>query len=440
MKFALLASLLFFAIAKQQPTSSGIQFFSLEQDMQIGSESAAEADATLPLVQNPSIEAYFRNIGTRLAAFSPTPGLRHTFRIVNAPSVNALTFPGGKVYMDRGLIDLAENEHQIAALLAHEIAHAAARHGTRQLSGQLLVQAPASVLAGLTTREGWKEQLGRLGIYLGARASFLRYSPEQEIEANAMAVSLLSRAGYSPYALPAILEKINTRPAEEKRLPAYAYNHPQGSDAGKRLDGDIADSKEVQRLLRPSVDFKTFHDALARLPFPAVAPLPDSELPNEFVHPTNYYRLRYPDGWQVRGTAANGGMIAPPGGIVSTSAGEDLTTGVMFDLFAMPEGQQLTLDQATRRLIVLLRQRNQELRVIPGAESQMLMGTEPALRTVLAGSSKAADSPRRPPEFVWVATRMYHQSLFYIVCVAHEDEFPDLQPIFEEIIRSVELL
>src|SRR5688572_28250030 len=387
----LLGSLLLLAMAQQPAPASGIQFFSLKQDIDMGLAMAADANRTLPLVRTAALESYFRSIGLRLVQASPQDGLRFQFHIVNSTSLNALTFPGGKIYIERALIEKAANEHELAAVLAHEIAHAAARHGTRQLSGQLLVQAPASVLAGLSNDEGWKDQLTQLGISLGARASFLRYSPEQEIEANSRALGILVKAGYSPYALPAILQRINdTTDTEKRSLPAYAYNHPQGKDASKRLETDIAKLKLTKGTLRSTLEFRTFQAALAKLPSPPAASydlgLDDSELPLEHVHPENYYRIRYPEGWQVRPTSANGAMIAPPTGIQSTAAGDDLRTGVMFDLFPMPE-QTMPLDQATNRLIVLLRQRNQELRVVPGAQSQMLMGTEPALRVVMIGGS-----------------------------------------------------
>jgi Zn-dependent protease with chaperone function len=414
--------------------ASQFQLFSLEQDIAIGSVSANEADRTLPLIRGVEFEGYVRSIGRRLT--SPSPNLRYDFRIVNSTAINASTFPGGTIYLERGLIELTENEHELAALLAHEMAHAARRHGTRQLSGQLLVQAPASVLAGLPTNERWIEQLTRLGISLGVQAPFLRYSPEQEIEANTLAVEMLVSSIYSPYALPAIQEKINTAMGTESRsLPAYAYNHPLGLDASARLDTELARHKLPQRLLRPSPEFLAFQKAMSRLAFPPVPAIPEvevSDLPREYRHPENYYSLRHPEGWQVRPTSDNGAMIAPVGGVQATSAGGDLRTGIMFDLFPLPE-QKMPLDQATNRLIVVLRQRNQDLKVIPGAQSQMLMGTEPAIRTVLTEGSRPSDS------FVWIATRYYFDTLFYIVCVAPQDEFAALQPTFEQIIRSVDL-
>src|SRR4029078_5479690 len=105
-----------------------------------------------------------------LAGSSPEQSIRYSFHIVNQPeTANAETFPGGWIYIDRGLIELTTNQHELAALIAHEISHAAARHGTSQLSGQLLVQAPASFLGGLNTQDGLKEQLAKRGINLGAK-------------------------------------------------------------------------------------------------------------------------------------------------------------------------------------------------------------------------------------------------------------------------------
>lgn len=434
MKHLLWGVLLFQALA-QQPPKPGINLFSLQEDIAIGAESAREADRSLPLVREPTISGYLNTLGVVLAGSSPLPSLRYSFQVVNQPEANAETFPGGRIYIDRGLVELTANEHELAALIAHEIAHAAARHGTRQLSGQLLVQSPASFLGGLNTQEGLKEQLGKLGINLGARSMFLRYSREQEIEANTIAVGILVKSQYSPYALTSILKKIN-KPAESPKaaLPGYAFNHPHVEAAATQLDAEIAKRRVPQRVLRANAEYTEFRRALAKLPYPTprdngsgpVAP----ELTNEHVHPESYYRLRYPEGWQVYPTTSNGAMIAAPGGVVSTNAGNDLRTGVMFDLFSVPEKQ--TLEQATNRLLAFLRQRNQGLRPIAGAQSQMLIGSEPALRTVMIANS-------RPNQLVWVVTRQYYDSLFYLVCVAPEEDFTALQPVFEQILRNVEL-
>ncbi len=437
MKHLLWSVLLLQALA-QQPPKSGINLFSLQQDIAIGAESAREANRSPLIVRDPAISGYLNAIGVALAGSSSSKAIRYSFHVVNQPEANAETFPGGWVYIDRGLIELTTNEHELAALVAHEIAHAAARHGTSQLSGQLLVQAPASFLGGLNSKdglEGLKEQLGKLGINLGARSMFLRHNREQEIEANRDAVDILVKSQYSPYALASILKTIN-KPADSAKapLPGYAFNHPLKEDAAAQLDVEIAKRRVPQRTLKAGADYLEFRATLARLPFPAPRRegngRAEPELQKEHRHPESYYRLRYPEGWQVYPTTNNGAMIAAPGGIVSTTAGNDLRTGIMFDLFSVPEKQ--TLEQATNRLLVYLRQRNQNLRPIAGAQSQMLIGAEPALRTVMISNS-------RPNQVVWVATRQYYESLFYLVCVAPEEDFAQFQPVFEQILRSIEL-
>ena len=246
----LLWSVLLLQALAQQPPKSGINLFSLQQDIAIGAESAREADR-LPLIREPALSGYFNRIGVGLSGASPLQSLHYSFHIVNQPEANAETFPGGQIYIDRGLVELTANEHELAALIAHEIAHAAARHGTRQLSGQLLVQAPASFLGGLNTQDGLKEQLAKLGIKLGAKSMFLRYSREQEIEANKIAVDILVKSQYSPYALAAILRKIN-KPTESVKaaLPGYAFNHPQVEAAATQLDAEIAKRRVPQRDLK----------------------------------------------------------------------------------------------------------------------------------------------------------------------------------------------
>jgi len=143
-------------------TGRSVNFFSLQQDIEIGSELAKEAEQSLPLMRDNNIDAYSRVIGQRLVQNRSLPALPYQFRIVNSKEVNSLGFPGGAVYIYRGLLQTASNDDELAAILAHEIGHIASRHGTAQLSRQLIVQAPIAIAAGLSPTEAWKEQLGKL--------------------------------------------------------------------------------------------------------------------------------------------------------------------------------------------------------------------------------------------------------------------------------------
>ncbi len=421
----------------QQAPSTSVNFFSIQQDREIGMESIKAADKELPLVRSRIVNTYVKTIAARLALFSPLQSIQYRIQVVNSKTISTLTYPGGPIYVDRGLLELASNEHEVAAIVAHEIAHAAARHGTQQLSRQWLVQAPASILAGLPGNAGWKDQLQSLGISLSPHPSFLRYSSNQEIEANRIAVQILFKSVYSPYALPAILEKINgLATAESRVLPAYVYDHPQGSEAAQQLISEIEKVKAISRSLKPSTEFLEFHTTLMSWALPPEVPAPpaaDTLVSIPYRHPDAYYKLLYPEGWQATPYGSNGAIIAPvsPG---ARRSGNDIQVGVMFDLFDI-SGRPMTLEQATDRLLVTLLQRNPKLQVVSGAQPLMLMGGEPALRTVLIGQSGSSNSP----EISWVVTRVYYQTLFYIVCVAPQKDFEKRQPTFEQILRSIEL-
>src|SRR5229473_2944832 len=100
-----------------------VNFFSLKQDVEIGSESAKEAEQSLSLVRDPNLDSYFRTVGQRLVQDHSLPALRFKFRIVNSKEVNSLGFPGGAIYIYRGLLQVAANDDELAAILAHEIGH-----------------------------------------------------------------------------------------------------------------------------------------------------------------------------------------------------------------------------------------------------------------------------------------------------------------------------
>src|SRR5437899_2076748 len=220
-----------------------VNFFSLKQDIEIGSESAKEVEQKLPIIRDSNIDTYFRSVAQRLTQNRSLPALRYRFRIVNSKEVNSLGFPGGAVYVYRGLLQAASNDDELAAIVAHEIGHIASRHGTAQLSRQLIVQAPIAIAAGLTATEAWKEQLVKLGISLGIDAPFLRYSRDQELEAGLLAARLMADARFDPNAFRILLEKISEmQTGEAARAPNFVFNHPQSETIAPEI------AEEIERL------------------------------------------------------------------------------------------------------------------------------------------------------------------------------------------------
>src|SRR5437868_8591819 len=166
------------ACAARKPGSEikpGFNLFSKEQDVQLGQEAAAQVRQQYEVVQNKELQDYITRAGQLLAAQPEAGGYPYTFTLLNEKSVNAFALPGGPAFVFSGLIQAADNEAQLAGVLAHEISHVALRHGTNQASKANLLQLPA-MLAGAMTGGSLLGQLAQVGVGLGANSVLLKFS------------------------------------------------------------------------------------------------------------------------------------------------------------------------------------------------------------------------------------------------------------------------
>jgi predicted Zn-dependent protease len=120
----------------------GYNFYSPQDDVQVGRENSAQVDRQLPLLKDPEALTYLNGLGKRLVALAPNnhPEYSWQFRIVNSNEINAFALPGGYIYLNRGVFDAAENEAQLAGVIAHESGHVVMRHGTHIASEAVLAQ------------------------------------------------------------------------------------------------------------------------------------------------------------------------------------------------------------------------------------------------------------------------------------------------------------
>ncbi|MGC9327163.1 MAG: M48 family metalloprotease, partial [Candidatus Hinthialibacter sp.] len=154
-------------------------------------------------VQDKEIVKYIQAIGERLVSVSMHPGEPYAFHVVEDDSVNAFAIPGGHVYVHTGLIAAAENEAEIAAVIAHEMGHAESRHPTENMSRAIGAQVLTNMIFG---KEPGALQQAAAGLVTNGGLS--AYSRSAEREADSIAVFLLNRAGYDPYALVTFFEKL----------------------------------------------------------------------------------------------------------------------------------------------------------------------------------------------------------------------------------------
>src|SRR6185436_9275080 len=123
--------------------------FSVSQDVQLGQQSAVEAEKNLPLLNAPRVDRYVNQIVLRLKPFAPGAQYPYAAKVVNAPEINAFSLPGGPLYVNRGMIEAAKGEAELAAVIAHEMAHVGLRHGTSHVSNAYLGQTGLGLLGGL---------------------------------------------------------------------------------------------------------------------------------------------------------------------------------------------------------------------------------------------------------------------------------------------------
>jgi len=286
-----------------EPLKPGFNLFSKEQDIQLGREAAQQVRQQVDVVRNDFLQDYVRRIGQRLVSAPEAGGYPYSFTLVNDKSINAFALPGGPTFVHTGLVAAADNEDQLAGVIAHEIAHVALRHGTNQVSKANLIRLPA-MLAGAAAGQGIAGQLAQLGIGLGANSVLLKYSRSAETQADALGARLMARAGYNPLEAARFFEKLEAEGGG--RGPQFLSSHP---NPGNRMR-DI--QAEIRTFPRSNYGFETGDFGRARsmvsgLPAPSRPSGARSAAPGG--RPSGRMReargqsftLAYPEEWQAFG-------------------------------------------------------------------------------------------------------------------------------------------
>jgi predicted Zn-dependent protease len=200
---------------------SELTAMSPQQELKVGREQhpqvLAEFGGSYP---DPALQAYVQQIGQELTAVAELPDLPFTFTVLNSEIVNAFALPGGYVYVTRGLVALADDEAELAGVLAHEIGHVTARHSAQRYSRGVLAQgglALGTIVAAVLGGGAAAEAVGQAG-GVGAQAWLAGYSRDQEFQADDLGARYLARAGYDPGAMPSFLAKLERHDALARQL------------------------------------------------------------------------------------------------------------------------------------------------------------------------------------------------------------------------------
>jgi predicted Zn-dependent protease len=251
--------------AAQTQIKPGFNLFSPQQDQEIGRQSADAAEKQLPILNDQSIVAYVGKIGKRLAAVAPGAKYPYQFKVVNVSDINAFALPGGYLYVNRGLIEAAMNEGQLAGVMAHEMAHVALRHGTSQASKAYLGQAGLALLGGLIGKDdrSTEQTIATIGGF-GLNTLFLKFSRSAEEQADITGAQMMAAAGYDPTDMVAFF---NILADEQGRNPSkveqFFSDHPAPANRAARIKEQMA--LLAVKPIKPVGGFAEARSELARM-------------------------------------------------------------------------------------------------------------------------------------------------------------------------------
>lgn len=322
-----------------------LNFFGEESEIEMGREADAEIVGSVGLYDDPLLQDYVHDLGMDIAAESERPNLPWSFKILDDPAVNAFALPGGFVYVTRGLMTHLGSEAELVAVLGHEAGHVTARHGVNQMSKQILatVGLGVAVLAN-PDLEDWAF-LGEIGLGL----AFLKYSRDDERQADDLGLRYSVRTGYDPRQMPEVFRILDAVSKVEGvgRLPNWLSTHPDPGVRGQRieaevaaLDGDFSNAKVERDSYLERLDGMVFGENPREGYFQG----------NAFLHPDLRFRIDFPEGWETA-NQKDAVTAADPGGkaLVQVSTVEQGTRDEAEEAFFSEEG--LTRDKTWEKKV-----------------------------------------------------------------------------------------
>lgn len=430
--------------------------YKIQDDVQLGRQAAQQAEQQLPLLNDSTVGNYVERVGSRLVAGIPSqfqhPEFQYFFRVVNARDINAFALPGGPMYVNRGMIEAARSEGEMAGVMAHEISHVALRHGTAQATkGQKI-----GLLAGIAGIAGTilgGQQVGQLaqapfGVY------FLKYSREYETEADILGAQIMAQAGYDPRDLANMFQTIERQGGGSSG--GWFSSHPSPSDRYARINRE-AQMLRVNNRFDDSRDFARIQERLRGYPqaptmaeiarsgqryptgqstgnYPTNAPQGRVEYPSTRYQSYQLFgggvQVRVPSNWR-QVSEGNSVWFVPDGGYGQINGQAVFTHGVNI---GAAQTNSRGLQQATQEYINGLAQNNRNIRTAGGYQRTTLSGRT-ALVTTLSNVNEATG---RSETIRLITSQLRNGELFFMIAVAPQGE-RNFDNAFQNVFSSVRI-
>jgi hypothetical protein len=431
--------------------------YSIQDDVKLGRQAAQEAEQQFPLLRDQEVQNYVEDVGRRLVSAIPSqfqhPEFQYFFKVVNARDINAFALPGGPMYVNRGMIEAARTEGEMAGVMAHEISHVALRHGTAQASkGQKY-----GLLAGIAGIAG--TILGGPGVGQLAQAPFavylLKFSREYETEADILGAQIMAQAGYDPRDLANMFRTLQQQGAGGG---GFLSDHPSPSDRYARIERE-AQYLRVNEGRRDSREFARVQERLRGYPrAPTMEEIarsgqrnpvgentgngnyPNNAPTGRVEYPSNRYpsysiftggvQVSVPGNWRQINDS-NSVWFVPEGGYGQYNGQAVFTHGASF---GVAQTSNRNLQRATEELINSLGQGNNNLRMNGGYQRTNVSGRA----GLMSSLTNVNEVTGRPESVRLITTQLRNGQLFYMIAVVPQNE-RSFESAFQNILRSLRI-
>lgn len=270
-----------------------LNFTSENQEVAMGQEADKEISASLGLYADAALQKYVQQLGTKLAATSERPNLPWTFRVVDDPVVNAFAVPGGFIYVTRGILAHLSNEAELAGVMGHEIGHVTAQHSVHSMATQQLTQFGLGI--GTMLKPGLQRYAELASAGLGVL--FLKFSRDDESQADELGVRYMTRTHHDPHQLSEVMTMLNrVGGGGEGRVPEWLATHPNPENRREHI-------AELIKTAQPTngtsvINEESYLRRLDGMVF-GLNPREGFFKGNTFFQPDLKFRFEFPSGWKT---------------------------------------------------------------------------------------------------------------------------------------------
>jgi hypothetical protein len=424
-------------------------------DVKLGQEAAQQVQKEMPMLNDPAIDEYVNGIGQRLVAAIPPefqhPEFHYTFRVVNQKEINAFALPGGPMFLNRGMIEAAHNEGEVAGVMAHEMSHVMLRHGTAQATKaqKYEIGAVAGQILGAIVG-GTAGSIIAQGSNFGISTYFMKFSREYETQADINGSHVMARAGYDPRHMAEMFKTIEAQGGSSG--PEFLSDHPNPGNRYQYItkeaqmlgvNGDSAGNNT--EFVRVQARLKGMSPALTaqqisqqnqrKQPVGTTGRAVNVEPPSgsfRTYQPNNALRVSVPANWNPVESAGSSITYAPQGAYFQgDNGGSAFTHGVEIGV-AQGTGN---LQNDTNSLLRNFAQGNPQLQQSGRARNDSVGGRN-GITVQLANVSEVTGQP----EYISLSTtELRNGSLVYVIGVAPRNEAGTYDDTFRKVRQNLQI-